>query len=786
MADSKDQRLSSDASPVQANSNSSATKPSSNAKDPLRPRRKKARRACFACQRAHLTCGTYSNRDERPCQRCIKRGLQDACHDGVRKKAKYLHDAPPEALMPGVGGHYPHLANNGQHGAAAGPNAAASMNQANNYYPQTQQATYSVYPNTSQGQMLPPMQDANVINTFNNQHSPISPQYGQNSNHQMPPVQNLGGMPQNQQTNPQGMQNLGDIAFDPSDPALFNFDLASLNFGNHYGALEFGMLGHMSSGAAETPPESINNPLNQAANIYSGPVSASGSAENLPMTGGFGFNEGVSSADWQNAQSRHGSAAQIQTPNNTPASVSLDNTLGRDGSGMPLAYAVGAGPGSMTSASPSSVQDGMSGYEPLSPAFYNNQQQEHQRKHSQQLYNRQQQQVQSQRPQPQQQAQQNLANRKRRRDPSEIYDSVTSPYPYAEGFHGLSALLKERFSIAKRSRIHRALSSIRPSFIACTSTLNTDDLIFMEKSFQRTLYQYEEIINLISLPTIICRRTGQVAAVSQEFSMLTGWRKDVLLGHEPNLNVNTGGTSGSAANSGVASGNRTGAGVNTPREMEKPQPVYLAELLNDNSTCQFYEDFAKLAFVAPRTAAFRHCKLVRYRTKDDLSSLEGMNIKSEESHNKENYDGNHGNRFINGNTIKLESAGTGAGRPKEDDGLIDCMFCWSVKRDVFEVPMLIVLNVSPLPPPHTRLAHIPFISSYRYCTSTTRGIAVQRRCQLISTSTQRAPSPSLAPIFPETPDKPTQEPSRASVPRIASRSSPEADQPCVLRFHRER
>jgi hypothetical protein len=29
----------------------------SNAKDPTRPRRKKARRACFACQRAHLTCG---------------------------------------------------------------------------------------------------------------------------------------------------------------------------------------------------------------------------------------------------------------------------------------------------------------------------------------------------------------------------------------------------------------------------------------------------------------------------------------------------------------------------------------------------------------------------------------------------------------------------------------------------------------------------------------------------------------------------------------------------------
>lgn len=33
-----------------------------NAKDPSRPRRKKARRACFACQRAHLTCGMHDDR----------------------------------------------------------------------------------------------------------------------------------------------------------------------------------------------------------------------------------------------------------------------------------------------------------------------------------------------------------------------------------------------------------------------------------------------------------------------------------------------------------------------------------------------------------------------------------------------------------------------------------------------------------------------------------------------------------------------------------------------------
>jgi hypothetical protein len=43
-----------DASPDNKTANAKA-----NAKDPLRPRRKKARRACFACQRAHLTCGKF-------------------------------------------------------------------------------------------------------------------------------------------------------------------------------------------------------------------------------------------------------------------------------------------------------------------------------------------------------------------------------------------------------------------------------------------------------------------------------------------------------------------------------------------------------------------------------------------------------------------------------------------------------------------------------------------------------------------------------------------------------
>ncbi|QRV94190.1 hypothetical protein RhiJN_22208 [Ceratobasidium sp. AG-Ba] len=51
------------------------------------PKKKKANRACFHCQKAHLTCD-----DARPCMRCVKRGIGDNCTEGHRKKAKYLLD----------------------------------------------------------------------------------------------------------------------------------------------------------------------------------------------------------------------------------------------------------------------------------------------------------------------------------------------------------------------------------------------------------------------------------------------------------------------------------------------------------------------------------------------------------------------------------------------------------------------------------------------------------------------------------------------------------------------
>lgn len=708
MAEQKGQRASGDASPVQQTGN--GQKLASNAKDPLRPRRKKARRACYACQRAHLTCG-----DERPCHRCIKRGLQDACMDGVRKKAKYLHDAPNEALMPGIGSNYHHL-NGSQPPAMPGqisvPNSGTPLSQQSNFYQQPQPGNFNMYPqSSSQGPLPPPMQESAVMNSFSNQQTPISPPYSSNPNQRTPPIQPNApsSMPQASQADATPMHHFGGPLFDPSDPALFNFDIASLNFGNHYGALEFGMLGHMSSGAADTPPSdnSMMNPLNQAANMFNPQMATStGFAENQGgMTAGLAFGpDGLPATEWQNTQSRQGSVTQVQTPHNTP--IANIDAPRNDGLNGPHAYAIGAGPSSLSSASPQSAgADLGAGFDngPMSPAtFFAPASQQHMQQHSP-AFNRPQQPQAYQPPQyPQSQQaiqsqprpsialhplQGNAASRKRRRDTSAIYEGISKAYPYTSGFHRFFGLIRERFPKDKEIRIARALAAIRPSFIACTKDLTDQDLVFGEKNLQRQLLTYEDSIEKIGTPTIICRRTGEVAAVGKEFSILTGWRREVLLGKDPNANINWGGSSGSQ--SANTSGS-TSRGAMTPllagQEQDTgPRPVSIAELMDEDSVVQFYEDFAQMAFGDSRGSALRSIKLLKYRTKEDMMKLEELAA-------------NEGKGVKADPPVKLESSiggESGMYRLGEREGMVQCMCQWVIKRDIFDMPMLIVMSILP-------------------------------------------------------------------------------------------
>jgi hypothetical protein len=89
-----------------------------------------------------------------------------------------------------------------------------------------------------------------------------------------------------------------------------------------------------------------------------------------------------------------------------------------------------------------------------------------------------------------------------------VYSRVTAPYDYSKGFHHLIDFVKQKYVrisfsslhwVLKRMtvynrmekkdimRIMKALADFRPSFLALIMNLYEEDLIFMEKSFQRAL-----------------------------------------------------------------------------------------------------------------------------------------------------------------------------------------------------------------------------------------------------------------------------------------------------------
>ena len=193
--------------------------------------------------------------------------------------------------MPGVGGNFYNNSNNGNeitNGMPAMPrNGSTSQQQAQrqtpsttSFYPtpqpqpQPQPGSYNVYPDTTISQspfttQSPVSPTFNLKTSTNGRNASLSSTVGQ----QPTPGTALSGVasqPQNPFAGP---------FFDPSDPALFNFDLSSMNFENRYGALEFGMLGHMATGAGDSPTDSVGQ---------RGSIGRSGSAQFSTPAPGFG------------------------------------------------------------------------------------------------------------------------------------------------------------------------------------------------------------------------------------------------------------------------------------------------------------------------------------------------------------------------------------------------------------------------------------------------------------------------------------------------------------------
>lgn len=549
-----------------------------------------------------------------------------------------------------------------------------------------------MYNGSSSQSNMPPPPPLSSNGSFTNQQSPTSPSFQSLASHHSPPIPNIGSALQSSQNG--GASYQPSFSFEPQDSALFNFDISNLNFGNQYGAIEFSMLGQMAGGAADSP--SNENIMQPVPNYHGSISSASGFADGANQS--LMFNQDpVIHSEWHARNNSSGSFAM------TP----MEHTTTRSDSVPHPAYAIAAGPGSMASASPvSTSQDYAPAFDgaPSSPALYVSDVQRN-------YYGKQQKgpkvaQYPVNQPgafpgdnkyanMPLSALQNNaILGRKRLRDHSQVYDSVKTPYGYTEGFHSLLGYLDKWYSSDKRMRIAKAIASFRPTLISTYGSMSQDDLIHSEKGFQRLLCEYDEgFFEKYSTAAVILRRTGEVASVSKEFSMITGWTRDVLLGKAPNLNANKG-------SSGNNTGNNTRGAVNTPRmstmEQEnaktrdsKPRPVLIAELMDHESVVHFWEDCAKAAYIDTSIEVQRRCHLIKYRAKDgDAAEHDGAAAGNADGAADER-DGkqDHKPEAMIKSEADMQRLGS-------NSGIVDCMYTWKMKRDTFDAPMMFILQVS--------------------------------------------------------------------------------------------
>jgi hypothetical protein len=605
-----------------------------------------------------------STGDERPCNRCIKRGLQDHCMDGVRKKAKYLHDAPDGALMPGVGGHYPYMNGNRPTPLPSQDTQTVSMPPQGNIFTQAPSAAFC--PPPSAPMPLQPGQDGQP---FSNQQSPLSPPFSQG--HHGSSVDAPSSMSQGQSA---PMQQFGPL-FDPSDPALFNFDISSLNFGNHYGALEFGMLGHMSS-AVDAPNDSnMMNAMNQGA-MY-GPHMAGGysGATNPNAAISFAPN-GLPTGEWQDAHSRQNSLNV-----HTPTSSSLDHNGHRhDGLSGPHAFAIGQGTSSHSTASPASTD--ASAFEndnPLSSAtFFANTNRGHvQRSPTITRHHE------NRSPNTVLQPIHHNGIRKRPHDTTSIYHGIKKPYDYVKGFHRLFQLLHKKFARAVLAQAQEYLKLYRPVLLSVREEMNTDDLIHQEMGLQRNLMTLQKHFAEVGTPFLICRRSGEIVGCNKEFTILTGWRREVLLGQEPNQNVNLG-NSGDADESEMSTQTNTTPNLTGQEADTGPPVVNVVQLMDAKSAFQYLQHFSELCWQDPHGHAKQRANMLRYQTKADFDRIQEMKANADHKSDP---------------VIKMEGGAVHQGesamqRLGAKNGMVDCMIWWHVKRDIFEMPILICMSVS--------------------------------------------------------------------------------------------
>ncbi len=180
--------------------------------------------------------------------------------------------------------------------------------------------------------------------------------------------------------------------------------------------------------------------------------------------------------------------------------------------------------------------------------------------------------------------------------------NMPKTHDYGKSYKIMLKGLKSRTTPQEFNKACFYLAKIRPSFIAIVAGLSEQDLTFVEHSFNRLSLEYEKFMTLSGTPSALWRRTGEIIAVGREFTYLSGWSADQLVGNK-----------------------------------------YIFELMDSDSVINYFKVYSEIAFGGESNTGYLNCKLI--------------SAKNEQ---------------------------------------VDCTYCFTLKKDVFDLPMVIIGNFLPI------------------------------------------------------------------------------------------
>ncbi|WVW78558.1 hypothetical protein I302_100514 [Kwoniella bestiolae CBS 10118] len=431
--------------------------------------RKKVAKACLACQKSHLTCD-----EQRPCTRCVKKGMADQCVEGVRKKAKYLLE--------------------GEERLAARPRQASSPSPPTQTQPHHQHQSSD--PQISQPQ----------FNLLSNVSIPQQPQAIEPP--RLPDDVWLSGPLHTDPTSNQINLNDPSRSWNTSIQPQNNGFATNGNAAN----TEYQMLDSLFGNLSPIFP-GITDPLDEAGRQMSMDGINASTVSSTANTNNVGFDQ-----SWLNPSPGTTNANSNQyTVQPTPSSTGPSVSPGTYSDLSPINTTWPNQNQQAWNTDPSQIMlDGMG------QAQNQNQNQLQQAPSQQNITLQNQNQTQTQN--------QDRSVTGKATTPAEVYRAVVKPYDYTQGYHILMDYLTKNFEQHEILRVARALASFRPSLIALQMPMSEEDEIFIEKSFQRTLIELEKLISYSATPTAVWRRTGEICYANPEFCKLVGKSDSDLIG----------------------------------------------------------------------------------------------------------------------------------------------------------------------------------------------------------------------------------------------------------------